>query len=201
MWEVDKTPIKSKEDIDCKQLYERTFVRTDGRFSVTLFLQPDAELSESKTQALRRCHSVERRLRKQPNVREKFILFMDGYERLGHTLKAEPLNPTVIHYYSITFRTMLHALSVDRKFRVVFDASARTSNEKSLKDVQYAGPTAQRPLADILMSFRSRRIAMSADIAKIFLHILKSKIYCAFCIGNRRVNQLLSTGSLSSRME
>lgn len=175
LWEVEEmpdVPIKSKEEIECEQLYENTFERNNGRFSVTLLLQPDAELGESRAQALRRWHSVERRLRQNPDIYAKYIQFMDEYERLGHMQKAEPLDPTAMHYY-----IPHHAVSIDKKFRVVFDASAKTSNGKSLNDIQYAGPTIQRPLADILMSFRTRKIAMSADIAKMFRQIEVQRKY------------------------
>lgn len=40
-----------------------------------------------------------------------------------------------------------------------------------MNEIQYVGPRLQRDLADILMIFRTGRIAMSADIAKMFRQI------------------------------
>lgn len=175
LWEVDEMPdmpIKSAEEIECEQMYESTLVRHEGRYSVTLLMKPNAELGQSRAQALRRLHSVERRLQQNPEVREKYEQFMTEYEQLGHMRKAEPLAADAIHYY-----IPHHAVSIARKFRVVFDASAKTSNGNSLNDVMYAGPTLQRALTDILMTFRIGRVAMSADIAKMFRQIQVQREY------------------------
>lgn len=89
---------------------------------------------------------------------------MREYERLGHMKEADPLNPSISHYY-----IPHHAVAIDRKFRVVFDASAKTTNGNSLNDIQYVGPRLQRDLADIIMNFRVGQHAVTADICKMFL--------------------------------
>lgn len=60
---------------------------------------------------------------------------------------------------------------VTTKFRVVFDASCRTSTGKSFKDIQLVGEKLQYDLADVIARFRRHKIAISADIKKMFRQV------------------------------
>lgn len=175
LWEQDELHDRqamSTEEIECETLYKSTIVRNEHRYSVTLLLKPNAQLGESRLMARRRLFGLERRFEQHPDLRKKYIAFMQEYAELGHMRKADPLDQSKMHYY-----IPHHAVSIDRKFRVVFDASARTTNGSSLNDVQYVGPRLQRDLFDILMSFRIGRIAMSADVAKMFRQIEVQRPY------------------------
>lgn len=90
---------------------------------------------------------------------------MIEYEQLGHMRKAEPLSTNqVLHYY-------IPHHAVTRKFRVVFDASAKTTNGLSLNDIQHVGPRLQKELFDIVLNFRIGQFALSADICKMLRQI------------------------------
>ena len=54
------------------------------------------------------------------------------------------------------------------KMRIVYDASAKTQ-EPSLNDCLYAGPTFGQNILDILLQFRLFHVAVTADIEKAFL--------------------------------
>ena len=88
---------------------------------------------------------------------------MRDFIDLGHMIKADPLQPVALHCYICH-----HALVVNRKFRVIFDGSVKTTNGKSINDIQYSGPRLQRDLIDIVMNFRMGKIALSADIVKMY---------------------------------
>lgn len=53
------------------------------------------------------------------------------------------------------------------KVRVVFDASAKTSNGVSLNDTLMVGPTIQGKLFSHLVRFRKYKFVITADIEKI----------------------------------
>ena len=58
------------------------------------------------------------------------------------------------------------------KFRVVYDASAKTKKEnKSLNECLYTGPVLLNDLCALLMRFRLNLVARVADIEKVFLQI------------------------------
>ena len=54
------------------------------------------------------------------------------------------------------------------KFRIVFDASAKSSTGVSLNDTLLVGPTMHPTLVDILIRFRLHRIALVADVGKMY---------------------------------
>lgn len=114
--------------------------------------------------ARRRLYCLENRFKRNPALKEAYVKFMDEYEQLGHMKKAEPLPEAVMLYY-------IPHHAVERKFRVVFDASAKTSNGKSLNELQYVDPRLQRNLIDIVLNFRTGQYALSADICKMFRQI------------------------------
>jgi hypothetical protein len=66
----------------------------------------------------------------------------------------------------------MHAMrkehSTTTKVRVVFDASAKSSNGVSLDDMLLVGPTIHPPLIDVLLRFRFHCIALTADVSKMY---------------------------------
>ncbi|XP_017494820.1 PREDICTED: uncharacterized protein LOC108382961 [Rhagoletis zephyria] len=90
---------------------------------------------------------------------------MREYAALGH---MEPVQAPYSHdgcYY-------IPHPAVVGKFRVVFNASAQTSTGVSLNDIQLVGPTIQDSLVNILLRFRRYRVAITADIEKMFGQVL-----------------------------
>lgn len=57
------------------------------------------------------------------------------------------------------------------KLRVVFDASAKTSNGTSLNDIVYTGPKLQNDIVDIITSLRLDAVVFTADISKMYRNI------------------------------
>ena len=61
--------------------------------------------------------------------------------------------------------------STSTKLRIVFDASARSSNGYSLNDTLLTGPTLHPKLETVLLKFRTYPIAVSADISKMYREV------------------------------
>ena len=61
--------------------------------------------------------------------------------------------------------------STTTKLRIVFDASAKSSNGNSLNDVLLTGPSLYPLLTTIINRFRLHRIGMSGDISKMFREV------------------------------
>ncbi len=57
------------------------------------------------------------------------------------------------------------------KFRVVLDASAKSTCGFSLNDCLMIGPKLQDNLLDILVQFRFFKVAMSVDITKMYRRV------------------------------
>ena len=66
----------------------------------------------------------------------------------------------------------LHDASrVSTKCRIVFDASAKSPNKKSLNDNLVCGPPLQLNILAIELRFRTKKYALIGDIGKMFLQI------------------------------
>ena len=78
-------------------------------------------------------------------------------------------NEGCVHY--LPHRPVIHNDRETSKMRIVFDASAKFKNEKSLNDVLDTGPCLLPLLFNILLSFRTREIGLIADIKQAFLQI------------------------------
>ena len=93
---------------------------------------------------------------------------------LGHAqlvTAAEMATPTRDTFY-MPMHGVHKETSSSTKLRVVFDGSASTSTHVSLNDLLYAGPTLHPPLDQILIRFRTFRVALSADVAKMYREIM-----------------------------
>ncbi|XP_073941069.1 uncharacterized protein [Choristoneura fumiferana] len=55
--------------------------------------------------------------------------------------------------------------------RIVYDASAKTSGHKSLNECLYSGPSMLEDLTALLIKFRTKKIALLADVEKAFLQV------------------------------
>ena len=64
--------------------------------------------------------------------------------------------------------SVINESSTTTKLRVVFDASAKSSTGISLNDTLQVGPTICPSLTNILIRFRSFKIAVSSDICKMY---------------------------------
>ncbi|XP_054083385.1 uncharacterized protein LOC128920327 [Zeugodacus cucurbitae] len=151
LWHIEEIATKpdvwTREQHSCEKLYNDTVSRSlNGRIIVNIPFKDDPScLGESYNTALRRFNALERRLQQLPILRKQYVDFMEEYESLGH-MEALP-NPNLEkpHYY-IPHHCILKPNSTTTKLRVVFDASCRTTTQKSINDIQMVGPTIQNEL-------------------------------------------------------
>ncbi|XP_075157710.1 uncharacterized protein LOC142230976 [Haematobia irritans] len=171
-WEVEeyeKNPnMLSEEEAACENHFvENVKLDFDGRVVVRLpFKENPKCLGDSFEAARKRFLSLERRLDRDLQLKSMYKEFMDEYLSLGHmSLYNQPLCGT---YYIIPHHCVLRPQSTTTKIRVVFDASSRSSSNKSLNDILMVGPTIQQDLITTLFSFRLHKYAFTADISKMY---------------------------------
>ncbi len=127
-------------------------------------------LGDSRQQAIKRYIANEKSLQKKGKLPE-FLEVLHKYHSLGHAEKV-PVNqlkdgPT----YYLPIQGVFKDSSTTTKCRAVFDASAKTTTGYSLNDTLLTGPNLYPLLEDVLVKFRSHKIAVSADISKMFREI------------------------------
>nr|XP_022909590.1 uncharacterized protein LOC111420786 [Onthophagus taurus] len=174
---MESIPIKpslSKEEQKCEDHFKSTYQRADsGRFIVSLPFKSDKpSLGHSYQTALKRFHSLEYRFSKNVELRNDYTKFMNDYISSEHMsiISGESTKSPLAYY--IPHHCVLRAESACTKLRVVFDASARSSNGKSLNDNLLIGPKLQQDIMKILLNFRCFKYAFICDIKQMYRQIL-----------------------------
>lgn len=72
------------------------------------------------------------------------------------------------HVFYLPMHAVTKDSSTTTKIRAVFDASAKTSTGVSLNDTLLVGPTVHSSLVDVLLRFRFHRVALIADVSRMY---------------------------------
>lgn len=167
-------PGDTASNVECLEHYRRTHQRDDeGRYIVRLpFNERKNQLGDSKQMAMKRFLTVERRLDRDPELKQQYAGFMHEYEELGHMreVREEEADSGGPAYY-LPHHCVIKPTSTTTKLRVVFDGSARTSTGISLNDALMTGPTVQNDLMAILLKFRCYRFVLTLDIPKMYRQV------------------------------
>ena len=94
--------------------------------------------------------------------------------RHAQPVTAKELETLVEDCYYLPMHGVHKESSTTTKLRVVFDASALSSTNVSLKDTLSIGSTLHPTLNNILIKFRTYRVALTGDISKMYREILLS---------------------------
>ncbi|XP_050523790.1 uncharacterized protein LOC126895682 [Daktulosphaira vitifoliae] len=133
-----------------------------------------SQLGKSYETAKRRFLSLERRLQANADIRAEYSKFMNEYKRLGHMelVTDEESKEKETRCYYLPHHAVINNNSTTTKLRVVFDASCKTDSGLSLNDVLLKGPVIQDDLLYILARFRMCKYVLTANIEKMYRHII-----------------------------
>ncbi|XP_063830956.1 uncharacterized protein LOC135080203 [Ostrinia nubilalis] len=173
-WEVEEPPIVkivNPEDVKCENMLSDLVRRnSDGRYVVPIMLKdPPEELGDSHQMSMSRLHNLEKRLIRHQQLKADYVQFMQEYSDLGHMTLVD--SPSGANGNIIPHHCVIRPESSSTKLRVVFDASAKTGNGKSLNDIVYTGPKLQNDVVDIITALRLDGIVFTADISKMYRNI------------------------------
>ncbi|GFS98420.1 DUF1758 domain-containing protein [Trichonephila clavipes] len=101
-------------------------------------------------------------------------------EALGHMRDISQKRDDETPNCYIPYHMVINEKSTTTKCHVVFNASSKTKNGKSLNDVLMTGPKLQTEIFNHLIKFRSHRVAFAADIEKMYRQILISDEDCKY---------------------
>lgn len=171
-WEIEDTDkcdnkaILSEEGKVVESLFIETFYREkSGRYVVTIPIKPNCQgLGDSKRIALKQFLQLEEKLERQPEIKAKYVDFINEYKKLGY---LKPASVT----YDPKFAFWLPHHAVIRKFRVVVNGSQKTTSGESLNSIQMTGDKLQLDLELQLVRFRKHKIGVATDISKMFNNI------------------------------
>ena len=198
-WEIEEFPndqsyLTPEERLVVQHFKDNHSQSEDGRFIVPLPKKPHAKsLGESRSQAVRRFLSLEQSLHAKEQF-DEFDSVMNEYFEIGHA-ELVPLDDLEKSSQDVFYLPMhavkkekssqdvfylpMHAVkkesSTTTKIRAVFDASAKFSTGVSLNNILLVGPTIHPPLLDVLLRFRLHRVALVADVSRMYRAIELTK--------------------------
>ena len=173
-WEIEEVPspkeaILNSDDSMALKTVSESLKFQDGKYEVKLPWKQDRYLPNNYKMALRRLENTEKRLKKQPELGEKYGNIIEDYIQKGY-LKYVDINPETYTGWYLPHFPIIRPDKTTTKIRIVFDGSAK-SEGKSLNDVIHQGPKLQRDLVNVLLRFRRHPVALVCDIAEIYLRI------------------------------
>uniref|UniRef100_A0A182I0J5 Peptidase aspartic putative domain-containing protein n=1 Tax=Anopheles arabiensis TaxID=7173 RepID=A0A182I0J5_ANOAR len=95
-----------------------------------------------------------RQMKRDTCLSEEYHNFMDEYLQLGHMTQVTDTDITTT------------------KCIVVFDASCKTDSGRCFNDILLTGPQLKDDLVSILLRFRFNKVAMVADVEKMYWQVL-----------------------------
>ena len=164
--------LKTKEIKRALAILESSTIKEEGHYKTALLWKGEPILPNNRTMAVSRLHSTENKLKRNPELVDKYQNVMNDYVTIGHAQRMTQEEAKVTT--SKTWYPPHHAVvnpNKPGKIRVVFDAASKFYGV-SLNDKLLTGPDLLNNLVGILMRFRTGKIGVMADIQQI-LHQVK----------------------------
>ncbi|XP_047518171.1 uncharacterized protein LOC125058190 isoform X1 [Pieris napi] len=172
---IDALGINNKKrltsaDARAVQLFNTTIEKRERRYYLGLPWKTDnTKFPESYNMAFKRLKSIERKMDQSDEFKQSYTKQINNLLEKNY---AHPVERTRILTSKEWYLPHFAVTNPNKpgKVRLVFDAAAR-SNEVCLNDELLDGPDLLQSLPGILLMFRERKYATTADIREMFLQI------------------------------
>ncbi|MCP4486958.1 MAG: hypothetical protein GY820_06515 [Gammaproteobacteria bacterium] len=163
----------SNDDDMALQQFNSNVTYDQGRYFVTWpWKSYPPDLPDNYGLAFGRLCSLGRRFKQEPDLLSKYQSILRQQEQQGIIEKVHQDTPIgdIRHY--LPHHPVITPQKTTTKVRIVYDGSAKQkSTLHSLNECLFRGPILLPDLAGMLLRFRQRPIAISADIEKAFLQV------------------------------
>lgn len=164
----------TKEEQRAEDVFITTHKRdARGRYIVQIPRKSDAPPLGNSRAAAKACFlSLERKLIKNPKLHTRYRAVFQDYRAKQHLVLAnESPVPECDSYYMQHHAINTGPEKKNGKFRVVFNASAPSSNGVSFNDQQLPGPKLIDNIGEFFIRFRMRKYAITADISQMYRQV------------------------------
>lgn len=162
----------SEDDKKALDVMQRSAVLKNGHYEIELPLKGSKViLQDNISQVKHRLALLEKRLRKDRMLHEKYVAFMEDCINKGYAEKVSEADnaSTDGKVWYIPHHPVTHPQKPG-KVRVVFDCSAKYDGI-CLNDILLQGPDLTNPLIGVLTRFRQGYVALTADIEAMFYQV------------------------------
>ncbi|XP_045535734.1 uncharacterized protein LOC123721318 [Papilio machaon] len=174
-WEIEEQinnkKILTPDEQKCEEFYAATTSRReDGRYVVRLPFRIEVpQFEDTRSVAEIRFKSLEKRLEKDKELKEKYTSVIKEYLQLDHMRPVNDNKGDVAVY--LPHHAVIRNDKTTTKVRVVFNASEKYKSGVSLNDTLIAGPSLQADLRHTVLRWRVHPIGLVADIVKMYRQI------------------------------
>lgn len=170
-WNLESLGVDTKADSVLEE-FTQTVQFKDGRYEVSLpWKNSHPMLPDNYLLSRKRLGGLIKRLRHDPEVLKEYDSIIQSQRSQGIVeevnLQEESVNGQV-HF--LPHHAVVRRDKSTTKVRVVYDASARSTG-CSLNECLHKGPKFDQKILDILIRFRTHKIALTADVEKAFLMV------------------------------
>ena len=170
-WELESIGVLANE-ASVHDKFLDTIHKRDGRYEVSLLWKEHHHLlPDSYEVAVSHLNSVLKCLRRNPELLAEYNRIIEEQSSKGIISEVDSNSEIKVgrlHY--LPHHPVIREDKQTTKIRIVYDASAKSTGP-SLNECLHAGPPLLSDISDVLMRFRYHRIALSADIEKVFLMV------------------------------
>ncbi|XP_055633876.1 uncharacterized protein LOC129774196 [Toxorhynchites rutilus septentrionalis] len=164
------TSVASEEDKRALRIKKQTTVHVKDRYDSGLLWKFDKfEFPDSYPMAYKRLQCLERRMAKDPALRENIERQLKEYQAKEYAHRATPEELASADPRRTWYLPLGAVMNSNKpgKMRLIWDASAKVDGV-SLNTFLLKGPDQVTSLPTILFRFRRYRVAVSADIKEMF---------------------------------
>lgn len=177
-WELEADEVRDKilspDDQRCEEIFESTTTRDEsGRYVVRLPFKdekPECRLGHFRSIALKRFELLEKKLSRNPVLKSEYSRVINEYIEMQHMEPVPEADRNEESVY-LPHHAVVREDKITTKVRVVFDASCKGLNGKSLNDDLLIGPRLQPDLRHLLLKWRENRICFVADVIKMYRQV------------------------------
>ena len=178
-WEWEHLGIKEEKHVRLTQdeLYADKHytdnLKYNGKnYTVSLPFSPHKPKPNNNYQkALSHFLNLEKELLEDSERCNRYVEAIQKYIENGHVEEVFTLTPKDDIAYLMPHRDVYREGHESTKTRIVFNASSKAPNKISLNDALLPGVRLQPDLAEVLVGFREKKIALTGDISAMFLNI------------------------------
>ncbi|XP_058817796.1 uncharacterized protein LOC131681103 [Topomyia yanbarensis] len=167
---VKAITVESEEEKRAYSILESTTIRVGDRFETGLLWKQDYfEFPDSYYMALKRLQCLERRMAREPTLKENLHRQIREYQdkQYAHRAsEAELQNADPRRIWYLPIGAVVNPKK-PHKVRLIWDAAAKVESV-SLNSMLMKGPDLLVSLAAVLFRFREGSIAVSADVKEMF---------------------------------
>ena len=182
MWTMEKLPLDETpssltkdEQIAVESIKDKMyFDESLKRFVTGLLWRDQPDLINNFPSAKARLDNLLSKLRGNPILKKAYVDAMNEYINMQVVEKVTDPNITDLvrrDVYFLPHRAVYDEARLSTKCRIVFDASAKSGNKRSLNDNLVCGPALQLSILAIEVRFRTKKFVLIGDIGKMFLQI------------------------------